>query len=1091
MNKQKLLNKPFKSPYLNPFRVRYFACLFLFLGVSLPTFAQDLNPCSSIQVIGTSENGDPNNGGAVFQGILVSNEVTPNQAIKIYNENWEQINECTSSECGNPYTFATDAGKYFVQVQLFNDDATWLCQADPFEVIVSENSSDPCAIFCQQEVVEFKSQADVDAFCGCEVITGDVRITGDVTSLAPLDGLKEIGGFLAIFSAELLDFKGLESLTSIGTDIYLGNNPLLKSLEGLGNIPQLGGSFVVESNPVLETMNGINLKSVKVLTISGNDALIDLTAFKDIQKLRGLSITANKSLQNLEGLNQLTTLGEGPTMGGGSFSLVIGGNAALQNVDALANLQATTEGILLEANSALTNCCGIAHLIDADPNNGQSVGDPQINNNAVGCNSVEEILAHCTDVTPSCDNITLSGEGGKITIGNLNAPIEIVKIYDENWNRVFECNNDCADPTVFETAAGKYYVQVQLYTENWEWICMTDNLAVTVTDGGNNCGTICEQEKIILSTQAEVDAFCGCESVTGNLIIGNYVSTDMNDITSLAALKELKEVGKDLLIFRTQLTDLQGLENLTLVKGALVMEDNSGLNDLTGLDGLHSIDGLFISNHANLIAVDGISLTNLGFVSITNNPSLGDLSAINNFTHLDALAIFGPHAATVLDDLSNLTSIGSDDGANSIVISGIGDLLNLDGLSNLTQVNGNFNLSQNEALADCCGISHLLDDNLDNGQITGTIAINNNREGCNSAAEILENCTNPTPTCDDIIVTISDLIIENDQARRNVSVTFNTPNLQRTGVTLLRRSNNEVLLDCSICEENQNLTLDVGEYVLLTDRSYLDLSNGNLGCGDIFIIDVPATPCADNDGDYICDYNECNDNDPEVMDMRKPAGTPCDDGDDATSDDVIQADGCTCAGTPISDNPCENISLSIDEENPYLIRINGRNSPIQLITIYDAEWNKLYDGTCDRQDPYSICDEFKNYPPGLYRVYVRMYDEHWQYLCETDFLEITLPDPENGSRESGNFINEKEINLFPNPVHHTLNLRTNALKGKKGTIQVFNTFGQQVAFIPQKEFSGTYETIDITGYQNGLYFMVIKLDNQRAINKPFLIEKLE
>lgn len=86
---------------------------------------------------------------------------------------------------------------------------------------------------------------------------------------------------------------------------------------------------------------------------------------------------------------------------------------------------------------------------------------------------------------------------------------------------------------------------------------------------------------------------------------------------------------------------------------------------------------------------------------------------------------------------------------------------------------------------------------------------------------------------------------------------------------------------------------------------------------------------------------------------------------------------------------------------------------------------------------------------------------------------------------------KRTLPFFPNPVHHTLKLDTKTLNGKKGSIQIFNTFGQQISAIPQKEFTESYETIDITAYQNGLYFMSIKVENQRAISKKFFVEKLE
>ena len=1454
MKKQKLLNTPFKQSYLNQIRVRHFAFLFLLLGIPLPSFAQDVNPCSSIQVIGTSET-DDGNGGAIFQGIVVSNEVTPNQAIKIYNENWEQINECSSNECGNPYTFATDVGKYFVQVQLFNEDETWLCQADPFEVTVSE-SGDPCQTFCQQAIIDFKSQADIDAFCGCEVLEGDVRINGegsDITSLHNLKSIKKINGFLAIFNTDLVDFQGLDNLENTGDGFVIQENNKLQNYNGLGKLQSVQVFFSANKNPVLKSLEGLNnLQEINgSLDISSNDELIDISNLRNIKKLISATITGNKSLPNLEGLNNLKTLGDGTTQGdgttenGGFTSLVIGGNAAIKNLDALSNLQLVTENLIIEFNDALeaccgivhlidddpnngnaqsgvsiknnlsgcnsieeviancqttvpdcdnialsinpnnvrtidiaglvtphyivkvydedwdqilsctddctavgeyeaglyrihvqlydadwqyicetdfleitiggtscdapqaicqgditlatqaevdafcgceviegdlrigatnptdissirnlasltkvtgfvaifntdlpqlyglhnlktierdlildknrslqhlnglgelntignglivnsnlvletldglnhlttlktfnisdnpalisiqmlgnitevngfsifanrtlasieglnslvkvgndapsspsaftlgiggnpmltslaplanlrevngnilidgntilANCCGISQLIDADPSNGQLLGAAQISNNGENCNSVEEVLAHCEEETPSCENITVSGQDGKISIDNLNAPIEIVKIYDENWNRVFECNADCGDPTIFETDAGKYYVQIQMYTADWKWICQTDNLEVTVTDGGNNCGTFCNQDQITLSTQAEVDAFCGCETISGDLIIGNTDNQAMTNITSLAPLKDLTSIAGNFFIYRTQIDNFIGLEGLTDLGGSILISNNPNITDMEGLGNIGVVNGaLNISDNFALTSLDGLNLTSLLRFTSTNNPKLVNLNGLNTLTHLASIGLTGPHALTDLTGLENLTSLGEGEPTGyALLIVGTNNIVNLDALSNVTLVDGMLRIGQNMALSDCCGISHLLDGDNQNGTVLGTITLEGNPDGCNSVEEILENCANPVPTCDDIIVTISDLIIENGQSRREVSVTFNTPALQRTGLVLFNRNadpnDGGLLFNCGICLENQDFTLDEGEYVLLTERSYLNLNNGNLGCGDIIFIDVPATPCTDNDGDYICAYNECDDNDAEVTDLKRPVGTPCNDEDETTRDDVIQADGCTCAGTPISDNPCDDIRLSYDENSGGIL-VNGRSSQIQLITVYDSSWNKLWEGTCDKGDPLTTCIGFGRYAPGLYRVYVQMFDENWQYLCETDFLEIEIPEEGSSSRTNEDFIDEQALTLFPNPVRHTLKFHTTTLSGKKGNIQIFNTFGQQVGFIPQKEFSGTVETIDITGYQNGLYFMTIKMENHRAISKKFFVEKLE
>jgi hypothetical protein len=71
---------------------------------------------------------------------------------------------------------------------------------------------------------------------------------------------------------------------------------------------------------------------------------------------------------------------------------------------------------------------------------------------------------------------------------------------------------------------------------------------------------------------------------------------------------------------------------------------------------------------------------------------------------------------------------------------------------------------------------------------------------------------------------------------------------------------------------------------------------------------VNNDPCANNGGDAdndgVCANADCDDNNPNV-----PAtpGTACNDGNPNTTNDTIQADGCSCAGTPVT--VCDNVNF--------------------------------------------------------------------------------------------------------------------------------------------------------------------------------------
>ena len=85
---------------------------------------------------------------------------------------------------------------------------------------------------------------------------------------------------------------------------------------------------------------------------------------------------------------------------------------------------------------------------------------------------------------------------------------------------------------------------------------------------------------------------------------------------------------------------------------------------------------------------------------------------------------------------------------------------------------------------------------------------------------------------------------------------------------------------CDICPENPDYKDEVGP----------------CGCDD-----------QDTDNDGICDSEDCL---PEDDSLPTDPGTACDDNDENTENDVIQADGCSCLGTPIEE--CE-ISAVIDD----------------------------------------------------------------------------------------------------------------------------------------------------------------------------------
>ena len=100
------------------------------------------------------------------------------------------------------------------------------------------------------------------------------------------------------------------------------------------------------------------------------------------------------------------------------------------------------------------------------------------------------------NITPSCENIGITGTNNRITITNLTAPSEIVQVFDKNWKVIFSCSANCnATEVVSNLSEGKYYVVVGLFDDSWKYICSKKDY-ITVSNGEEE-----EEEETNLTTE--------------------------------------------------------------------------------------------------------------------------------------------------------------------------------------------------------------------------------------------------------------------------------------------------------------------------------------------------------------------------------------------------------------------------------------------------------------------------------------------------------------------------------------------------------------------------------------------------------------
>ena len=206
----------------------------------------------------------------------------------------------------------------------------------------------------------------------------------------------------------------------------------------------------------------------------------------------------------------------------------------------------------------------------------------------------------------------------------------------------------------------------------------------------------CPDDNYVLNTQAEVDALgaTGCDRIWGRLHIGSST-----DITNLDGLANLTYVGDSLLIRNNAaLTNIDGLANLTLPEfGDLEISYNAALTNIDGLANLTFVgESLYIRNNAALTNIDGLAnLTSVGAswggnLEITNNAAL-----------------------TNVDGLANLISVGYTEGSmgmsypGNVEIRGNAALTNLDGLTTIRAIHGALHIADNDVLPNVDGLANL------------------------------------------------------------------------------------------------------------------------------------------------------------------------------------------------------------------------------------------------------------------------------------------------------------------------------------------------------------------------------------------------
>lgn len=240
------------------------------------------------------------------------------------------------------------------------------------------------------------SQDDADDFFvdypGCFELNGYLNIqSDDITDLSGLYGITSIEEDLFLnWNMVLQDFTGLESLTSIGGNFYIGHwvggNPVLIDFSGLESLERIGKSLTVNNNHALTDLSGIeNLRSIGSLSIITNNSLESLSGLDNLDSIHGeLSINSTTLLGDLHAFNNLKYV---------DGYIEITNNQAIISLSGLDNIVPNSIDNLWITNNSLLASCAVNSICEYLADSGSVVA---IGNNAPGCDSQEEVEMECT-----------------------------------------------------------------------------------------------------------------------------------------------------------------------------------------------------------------------------------------------------------------------------------------------------------------------------------------------------------------------------------------------------------------------------------------------------------------------------------------------------------------------------------------------------------------------------------------------------------------------------------------------------------------------------------------------------------------------
>ncbi len=387
--------------------------------------------------------------------------------------------------------------------------------------------------------------------------------------------------------------------TSINGSLEIGTFGSITNLDGLNPITSIEENLRIRYNPSLANIDGLD----QLTSVGGN-----------------INILSNPLLTNIDGLDQLTSVGE---------NITIQSNDLLANLDGLSQLTSVEGDLFITSNASLVNLNGLNQItvIGRDlaiSSNGLLANLDELSQiTSVGRNLSVEFNASITNFDGLSNLTTINGDiriYNNGVLGNISglASIDtsgITSVHIQNNPNLSFCNltNICD------------------YTQNGGTLYISNNAfgCNDLSEVSTSCNSSpsCSDSLIIFTSQAQIDDFSinnpGCTTIAGDVMILNSI-----DISNLNGLSQITSIDGNLWVENNALlTDFTGLENLISIGSVLHISSNPVLASFAGFDNLdYSTMFLLTVTDNEALSTCGVEelctrLQNGGTANFSNNAS--------------------------------------------------------------------------------------------------------------------------------------------------------------------------------------------------------------------------------------------------------------------------------------------------------------------------------------------------------------------------------------------------------------------------------------------------------------------------------------